>query len=190
MGEFASLVRLATTALFETRRDLILLAARHRAKFEHWLKFELAMALDAHPHITSVEPEVAYGKRNLCDIACQTDEGKYLLELKTCNTSWRVKGCVTKTKPITDNVGGVIHDIKKLRAGCKATGGISVFLFFPVPDPLWNGKASGLRKQLSRIEREGRLPREQLRNTGVFIELTRDFGLASFVVEVVRPGAA
>ena len=89
MGDIASLVRLTTTALLGTRRDLIILASRHRAKFEHWLKFELAIALNAHPLITSVEPEAGYGNDDRCDIACQTDEGKYFLELKTCNTRRR-----------------------------------------------------------------------------------------------------
>ncbi len=187
MGDIALLVRLTATALLESRRDLITLAARHRAKFEHWLKFELATALDAHPRIAGIEPEAAYGNDNRCDIACQTNAGKYLLELKTCNTSWRVKGCPPKTKPITDNVDGVIGDIEKLRVGCKGAGGISVFLFFPVPNDLWSDNDSKLHDQLAHIESEAGLPNELLRETGEFIELTGDFGLASFVVGVVGP---
>ena len=171
-----SLVRQATTDLLRTRRDLIILAARHRAKFEGWLKFELARALDAHPYITGVEPEAGYGNEDRCDIACRSQGGEYFLELKTSNTSWRAEGCPPKTRPITDNVGGVIRDIEKLRAGCKGTGGISVFLFFPV-----------LHDQLTRIETEADLPPESLRKAGEFTELTGDFGVASFIVEVMRP---
>lgn len=184
MGDVAHLVRETTTALLRRRRDLIILAAKHRAKFEGWLKFELAIALDADPHITRVEPEAAYGKRNNCDIACHTDEGTYLLELKTCNTSWRVRGVQSKTRPITDNVDGVISDIEKLRAGRKGAGGISVFLFFPVPNRLWSDSVKGLHHHLERIESAAGLPTGSLFSGGKFVELTDDYGVAVFVVEV------
>ena len=52
----------------------------------------------------------------------------WALELKTCNTNYRYPGVVDKSRPITENVDGIIKDIKWLektlhkRRGCLVCG--------------------------------------------------------------------
>ena len=127
---------------------------------------------------------MSYGKKGRCDIACDTRGGTWLIELKTCNTSWAADGVEPKVRPITMNVNGVINDIRKLRKGRKSARGLAAFLFFPVRTAMWDDPDSKLDTHLNRIESEGRLPAGSLRRDGRFVRIDKSFGVAVFVIEV------
>ena len=184
MGKMAELVRQSVVDLIRRRKRLVSIPVKHRAKFEGWLQYELAAALDAHDAVQSVEPEKGYESGKRCDLACKTRRGWWFIELKTCNTNWRVDGVAEKARPIKMNVDGVINDIEKLRTGCPSGHGLSVFLFFPVPTAIWDGQRKGLDYHLNRIEREAKLPAGSLRRDGEFVRAGKCFGVAAFVVEV------
>ena len=183
MSRMAKLVRQKIVDLIRRRKRLILIAVRHRSKFEGWLQYELAADLESDPMIKNVEPERGYEKKGRCDIACDTNRGTWLIELKTCNTSYRVDGVEPKTRPITMNVNGVIKDIKKLRKGCKSEKGLAAFLFFPVRTTFRDQDRINLDDHLDRIEREAKLHQGLLRRDGEFVNLNQHVGVAVFVVE-------
>lgn len=183
MNGMAELVRREIEGLLHRRRDLVIMAVRHRAKFEGWLKFELGAVLEARLEIESVEPERGYGKNDRCDLACDTGTGTWLIELKTASANWRIEGVVTKTRPITNHVDGIITDIEKLRRGCRSERGLAAFLFFPVTRPVWDSPKRGLNYHLNRIEREAELVPGALRKNDCFVELTENLGVAVFVIE-------
>ena len=87
--------------------DLVSLAVKQRSKFEGWLKFELAKKL-SHK-FSDTEVEFPIGGKNV-DIYSNDS----LIELKTPNTNYRCIGVEDKSKPITDNVNGIITDIQEL----------------------------------------------------------------------------
>ena len=94
--------------------------AKNRAKFEGWLKVELVNILQKQ--CPDVEPE-----KELVDISFKD----WLIELKTVNTNYKYKGVPYKTRPITENVKGVIEDIKQLRKKKSANKAV-LFIVFPV----------------------------------------------------------
>jgi|SRR5690606_24720956 len=105
------------------------IAIRQRAKFEGWLKFELANRIEKLG-FDEVELETKLDrKRDRPDISFLKDLDFYRIELKTCNTNWKVDGISAKGKPITDNINGVINDAKKLNSNY----GIVAFVMFPIP---------------------------------------------------------
>lgn len=105
------------------------IAIRQRAKFEGWLKFELANRIEKLG-FDNVELETKQDrKRDRPDISFSKEFDFYRIELKTCNTSWRIDGITSKGKPITDNIKGIINDAKKLNSNY----GIVAFVMFPIP---------------------------------------------------------
>jgi len=104
-------------------------ALRQRAKFEGWLKFELAAAVIAHG-ATDLVIEATY-ESGRADLSFRYGSETYYIEMKTSNTNWRIDGIRTKTRPITKNIRGIIADAVKLHS-CPGQG-ILVFVLFPVP---------------------------------------------------------
>ena len=95
-------------SILSSNEDLLEIAFRQRAKFEGWLKFEIAKEFQKSGKATKVEYPIAKGHVDLFADNC-------LIELKTPNTSYTCKGVVPKTRTITDNVNSIISDVDKLR---------------------------------------------------------------------------
>jgi hypothetical protein len=102
---------------------------RQRAKFEGWLKFELALHAEQHG-ASDVEVEAPSGSGSRSDLSFLYDGKRYDVELKTSNTDWRMNGVLARTRPITKNIKGVIIDGGKLRL-CPGEG-IVAFCLFPI----------------------------------------------------------
>ena len=113
--------------ILSKNKDLLEIAFRQRAKFEGWLKFEIAKEFQKSGKDTKVEYPIAKGHVDLFADNC-------LIELKTPNTSYTCKGVDPKTRTITDNVNSIISDVDKLR---NITEGLSydsfiAFVMFPI----------------------------------------------------------
>jgi hypothetical protein len=119
--------------ILQSRGEVITIAVRQRAKFEGWLKFELA-AYAEKSGATDVEVEASKESSEAherSDITLYLHDVRYDLELKTPNTNWRSAGIETKTRPITKNISGIVHDVKKLQDSVGQ--GIVAFVLFPIP---------------------------------------------------------
>ncbi len=104
---------------------------RERAKFEGWLKVELAAALEGAGFDVTLEKEISTRKRRADLFLGHKGRGIYL-ELKTVNTSYRFPRVRQCDRPITRNFEGVCKDIQKLGDVPTATSGYMVFAVFPV----------------------------------------------------------
>ncbi|MGB7593385.1 MAG: hypothetical protein WCD04_15975 [Terriglobia bacterium] len=132
-------VRSWIVEILESRRSVITIAVRQRAKFEGWLKFELAAHAEKSG-ASNVEVEASKESTQAherSDITLYLQGVRYDLELKTPNTNWRSAGIETKTRPITKNIAGIVQDVKKLRDSVGQ--GIVAFVLFPIPprDDRW-----------------------------------------------------
>lgn len=115
--------------VLDTHKDLLKIALRQKAKFEGWLKFELAYYLETKGmREVAVETAVAY-RRDRRDITFFHNESFYTIELKTSNTNWKSDGIKNSTRPITMNIQSIIKDAFKL----NSTQGIVAFILFPIP---------------------------------------------------------
>ena len=114
--------------ILTSRQDLVFIAIKQRAKFEGWLKFELANELRKLYRDTCVEKCMS-GK--LVDVFSNNS----YIELKTPNTSYRHDGCENRTRPITNNVASIIDDIIALKQ--IGVDGYIAFVMFPIDN---NGK--------------------------------------------------
>lgn len=168
------------------RQDVTILAARQRSKFEHWLKFELAVSLSISPHVQNLRLEDSFpSSSGRCDISFMAGRDKWYIELKTSNVNWRAPGLEDRTRPITRNIDGIIADIKKLRAKCSPAKGIAAFVLFPIPVRIWQEERNKLSYHLDRIENECQLDKGELFGNADFVPLDSEFGMTLFVVEVV-----
>lgn len=121
------------------------IAIRQRAKFEGWLKFELANRIEKLGFV-EVELETKLDrKRDRPDISFFKEFDFYRIELKTCNTSWKVDGISKRGKPISDNIEGIISDAKKLNSNY----GIVAFVMFPIPtnDIRWKAYVERIKEK-------------------------------------------
>ena len=114
--------------ILTSRQDLVFIAIKQRAKFEGWLKFELANELIKLYSDTCVEKCMS-GK--LVDVFSNDS----CIELKTPNTSYRHDGCENRTRPITNNIASIIDDINALKK--IGVDGYIAFIMFPIDN---NGK--------------------------------------------------
>jgi len=122
-------VRRWVVEAMEGHPDLVALAVRQRAKWEGWLKFELAARAGREGH-GPVSVEEGYGQVR-ADVTFHDRSNRYDVELKTPNTNWRMPGVLAKTRPITMNIAGIVADARKLE---QVPGlGIVCFALFPVP---------------------------------------------------------
>jgi hypothetical protein len=115
--------------VLEQHRPLLAVAVRQRAKFEGWLKFELALYAEQHG-ATNVEVETPSESGSRSDLSFTFGGCRYDVELKTCNTNYRMAGVLECTRPITKNIASVVVDGNKLRL-CPGTG-IVAFCMFPI----------------------------------------------------------
>ncbi len=117
--------------VLDQHKALLPIAVRQRAKFEGWLKFELAFVAEQHG-AQDVQVEAPYqGSKKHADIGFEFEGTAYCVELKTSNTNCRMHAVpVHKHRPITRNIAGIVSDAKKL-AECSSQG-IVAFAFFPV----------------------------------------------------------
>ena len=122
----------AIRGILTRHRDTVWIAVRQRAKFEGWLKLELAHALEG-AGLTDIRLECQYMGRKKADLAFRIEGSRCFVELSMCNTSWRVEGVEPATRPITKNVRHVLRDIEKLKMVKEPDLGIALALFFPVP---------------------------------------------------------
>jgi hypothetical protein len=112
--ELDALVRKWIVEVIRAHSALIAIAVRQRAKFEGWRKFELAAYAELHG-AQSVEVETASGDdlvRTRCDLTFSYGDKRCDVELKTCNTNWRMEGVLSRTRPITKNVAGIVADAR------------------------------------------------------------------------------
>jgi hypothetical protein len=105
-------------------------AMLQRAKFEGWLKFELA-ALAETCGATEVAVETGYNDRSRADLSFSYHGITCLLELKTANTSRHVSGIENKKRPLSKNLKSIVDDVTKLQ-GCDGVG-LVAFVLFPIP---------------------------------------------------------
>lgn len=131
----------------------VAVALRQRAKFEGWLKFELAahMELSGAKNVAvETSTSVQESNRTRCDLSFEWDGARFDLELKTPNTNWRMPGVLTSTRPITRNILSIIDDARKATSAVRKP--LVAFVLFPIPcgDLRW-------QQYLERISRELRL---------------------------------
>ena len=147
------LLRQWITQIIQQNEQLIRIAVRQRAKFEGWLKFELAAIVEANGAI-AVEVETSSQEsdnKQRADISFFYNDASYDVELKTPNTNWRTEGVIVAHRPVTKNVDEIIQDGKKLKR--SSSNGLVAFVMFPIPpaDNQWE-------KYISRIASELQLP--------------------------------
>jgi len=143
------LVRTWIVEVIRAHAALVAIAVRQRAKFEGWLKFELAAYVQLQgAQSVEVEPASEALVRSRADLAFSYGGKRCHLELKTCNTNWRMEGVLNRTRPITKNVSGIIEDARKLQ-NCLGEG-IVAFCMFPVPcdDERWAEYLDRIGKEL------------------------------------------
>ena len=100
--ELFEAISTSLAGIMKARKSIDIFAS-NRAKFEGWLKVEVIEILSKHT--PNAVPE-----KDRIDITFDD----WALELKTCNTNYRYRGVVNKSRPITMNVDGIIDDIKSL----------------------------------------------------------------------------
>lgn len=122
-------IRKGIVEIIKNNVELLRIPLRQKAKFEGWLKFELAHYLE-QIEMKNVEVESkAQFRRDRTDITFIHNGEPYYIELKTPNSNWRIQGVNMNCRPITKNIQSVIDDAKKL----NSPKGIVAFVLFPVP---------------------------------------------------------
>jgi hypothetical protein len=131
--QYHQLVRTKIENIIESRSSALWTAIRQRAKFEGWLKIELAAALEEDARVEcQLEAPVGDGLR--CDLFIDHDLTRLYVELKTIGSSWRVPCVENKTKDTTNNIRDVIADVEKLRRAKEYAKCVVAFVEFPVPE--------------------------------------------------------
>ena len=87
MANIPEMIKSTLKEIIARRRDVMILAARQRAKFEGWLKFELAAALSTRNGIQSVDLETQYITGGKSDLSFKVDGITWYIEMKTANVS-------------------------------------------------------------------------------------------------------
>ncbi|MCY2928023.1 MAG: hypothetical protein NTV86_00735 [Planctomycetota bacterium] len=140
-------VRTWIAEVLKAHPAVMAVAMRQRAKFEGWLKFELAARMGTSG-VNDVAVESGYdGSLSRADICFAFQKRPYLLELKTPNTNFRTPGVEVKGRPLTKNLASITADAEKLRTG--SGDGLMAFVLFPIPtgDSRWH-------EYLQRISKE------------------------------------
>jgi hypothetical protein len=156
MSAFVETVqRLVPTLLASSRLDIPL---HQRAKFEGWLKIELAAGLAKQGWRTRLEQPytTADGRHCRADVAVWPDveSDKLLIMLKTVNTNFRFDGVEPAARPVTMNFDGLIDDIRKLSDLPPATTGYVLFPVFPMSGDEGE-RETKLRPHLNRVAATG-----------------------------------
>ena len=134
-------------SILSNNQDLLEIAFKQRAKFEGWLKFDIAKKFQESGKDTKVEYSIAKGHVDLFADNC-------LIELKTPNTSYTCEGVDPKTRPITDNVNSIISDVDKLRKISEDTcyDLFIAFVMFPIDKDEDKNTKSKYIEHVNRIE--------------------------------------
>ncbi|NAS12248.1 hypothetical protein [Poritiphilus flavus] len=131
--------------IIRENKELLKIPIRQKAKFEGWLKFELANRLELiGMENVEVESQNGFG-HNRADISFFYNERYYQVELKTSNTNWKIEGVSNNSRPITKNIKSIVKDAKKL----NSTQGIVSFVLFPIPpkDDRWKIYIERIKKE-------------------------------------------
>ncbi|NVM64481.1 hypothetical protein FHW88_002770 [Mucilaginibacter sp. SG538B] len=116
-------------AILNDNKSLLRLAMQQKAKFEGWLKFELAHYLTQNQYENIQLERSDDGQPGRPDIAFETYAGeRFRIELKTSNTNWSIAGVRAATKPITKNIRSIISDSRKTGSTPLIVG----FVLFPI----------------------------------------------------------
>jgi hypothetical protein len=123
------LVRSWIADVLQAHRELLAIAVRQRAKFEGWLKFELAAYAQLQGALeVRVEASADDSSNSRADLTFMLSSERCDVELKTCNTNWRMRGVLNKTRPITKNLASIIGDARKLQ-NCPGQGVVAACIF-------------------------------------------------------------
>ena len=137
MKELHEVLRQWIANVLQSHRCVMSIALRQRAKFEGWLKFELAAQAEMNG-ATNVVVEAPLPERGRSDLSFDWEGVQYDVELKTPNTNWRMPGILELTRPITKNFSSIVADARKATEGHRNP--IVAFVIFPVPcgDVRWH----------------------------------------------------
>lgn len=134
-------------------RPALGVALRQRAKFEGWLKIELAHALEQRGARVLLEAEVpgTSGPKYRADIQADfPGMGPMLIMLKTNNANFRFTGLEPRGRPVTRNFAKTAEDVDKLRPAAGVSSTFVVFPFFPVASSA-EERAEQVRPHLERL---------------------------------------
>jgi len=169
------------------KRPVLEVAIRQRAKFEGWLKIELAYALEKRGASVKLEAELPreqndQGLRVRADIQAKFP-GDYIsyIMIKTNNTNFRFPDIVSYHRPITKNITKTIEDLDKLRPISDRAIPFVVFPFFPVAASA-EKRLEQVSMHLTRLLENGRLVKE-----GFVIppSSSGDWGIAWYIVSPI-----
>lgn len=134
-------------SILEDNAGLVFIAIKQRAKFEGWLKFQLAHKLLEEDEKVEVERPYPTNGMLHADIYAK----KAFIELKTPNTNYRYEQCISCNRPVTKNITSIIEDINKLRS-IEENEKYIAFVIFPIDQ----NKKKYL-EYIRRVENEGGL---------------------------------
>jgi len=177
-------IRSVLRTLLAQRIDVTRMACQQRAKFEGWIKFELASALSHDPRFDQIILEDGYSISGRADLSFVFQGVKWYVELKTANANWRADGLQNRTRPITKNINGIADDILILRQKSPPDHGLAIFCIFPVPLRLWEQTREQLAYHLDRIEEMGQISENTLLREVEYVSVAEGFGVCAFVVDV------
>ena len=165
-------------------RPTLRVALRQRAKFEGWLKVELAHALETKGASVALEFGIQ-GTSYRADVRADFHEaGRVIMMLKTINTNFRFRSVMPRHRPITRNISGIIEDLTKLRSSTSPDARLAIFPIFPVA-----GQTTTRDAQLAPYLERIRLSGGTLERSGFVVPPSSagDWGVAWFIVQV-QPG--
>lgn len=185
MNSPVDIVRQQVIGILSRRSSVIKMACQQRAKFEGWLKFELAVALSQQGNFEQIILESGYPQGGRSDFSFLFSKQQWFAEMKTANTNWRAEGLANITRPIKLNIDEIIDDIHVLQQKSPPSKGMAIFLLFPIPMRIWKVETEKLTYHLRRIENEGELQNTSLFKLANFTNITDQYGLCSFVVGII-----
>lgn len=113
---FDIIVREWICEVLRAHPSVLTIALRQRAKFEGWLKFELAAWAELQgAQDVEVEANSDYTAATRADLTFWWAGVRCDVELKTANTNYRMAGVANIHRPITKNLHGIGRDAGKLR---------------------------------------------------------------------------
>lgn len=131
-------------SILKDNAELVFIAIKQRAKFEGWLKFQLAHKLLEEDEKVEVERPYPTNGMLHADIYAKNA----FIELKTPNTNYRYEQCISCNRPITKNITSIIEDINKLRS-IEENEKYIAFVIFPID------QKQKYLEYIQRVEKEG-----------------------------------
>lgn len=165
------------------RKDVLTLPIEQRAKFEGWLKIELAAAVANDARFKNVRLEESYQRSKRADLSFSVAGKRFFIQMKTCNTTWRMEEVEERTRPITMNITSVIDDIRSLKELSHDDLGLVVMVLFPVHRKMAGAspRDKKLDFHLQRIEEAAGYERGSLR--GKFVPIVSQAGIMTYVIK-------